>query len=67
MHRLVFNAKVAAEMVKDEGTVSQQATSTKVISCRPKRERSRRRGRGFGLIFRQMHHAGIDGQISVTR
>ena len=67
MHRLVFNAKVAAEMVKDEGTASQQTTSTEVISCRPKRERSRRRGRDFGLIFRQMHHAGIDGQISVTR
>ena len=67
MHRLAFNAKVAVEMVKDEGTVSQQATSTKVISCRPKRERSRRRGRGFGLIFRQMHHAEIDDQISVTR
>ncbi len=67
MHRLAFNAKVAAELVKDEGTVSQQATSTKVISYRPKRERSRRRGRGFGLIFRQMHHAGIDDQIPVTR
>ena len=67
MHRLVFNAKVAAEMVKDEGTVSQQATSTKVISCRPERERIRRRGRGFGLIFRQMHYGGIDDEISVTR
>ena len=66
MHRLAFNAKVAAEMVKDEGTASQQTTSTEVISCRPKRERSRRRGRGFGLIFRQMHHAEIDDQISVT-
>ena len=67
MHRLVFNAKVAAEMVKEEGTVYQQAPSTKVISCRPKRERSRRRGRGFGLIFRQMHYGGIDDEISVTR